>query len=302
MGMSDDWITIGDGGLSAAIDPMGAELSSLTDAAGGEWMTDADPAFWSGRAPLLFPIVGALNGGRYRLDGASYELPQHGFARRRRFELAARSANAARFRLTDDDATRAVYPFPFALDAGFELADGALTIACTLTNTGDAAMPASFGYHPAFAWPLPGEAGKDGHGIMFDAPEPDALAWLDGGLIAGTDRPSPLARDERTLALNDALFERDALIWLAPVSRAVTYAGPGGARLRVAFPEARQIGIWTRPGARFVCIEPWWGHADPAGFAGELRDKPGMLTLAPGATRRFAMTVTPHCREMGKMG
>lgn len=294
--MSVDWVRIGDEALRAAINPLGAELSSLTDAAGREWMTDADPAYWSGRSPLLFPIVGALNGGRYRLGGETYELPQHGFARRRRFELVEREAAAARFRLVDDAQTREVYPFAFSLDAEYRVVGGALTMTCTVTNRGDVPLPASFGYHPAFAWPLPGEAGRDGHVIRFERPEPAMLARLDGGLIAGVDRPRPLAADGRTLQLSDALFEADALIWTELESRAVGYRGPGGAELRVAFPDAAMLGLWTKPGARFVCIEPWWGHADPAGFVGELWHKPGMMAIAAGETRGFAMIVTPSPR------
>ena len=73
--------------LNAAINPFGAELSHLHAADGRELMTDADPAFWRGRAPLLFPIVGALNGDTYRLNGRAYRMPKHGFARRQMFEL-----------------------------------------------------------------------------------------------------------------------------------------------------------------------------------------------------------------------
>ena len=80
-------IEIASARLTAAINPHGAELSSLRDPAGRELMTDGDPAFWSGHAPLLFPIVGRLVGDCYRLDGRDYSLPQHGFARRRDFAL-----------------------------------------------------------------------------------------------------------------------------------------------------------------------------------------------------------------------
>ncbi|WP_331377476.1 aldose 1-epimerase family protein [Sphingomonas sp. 37zxx] len=286
-------MTISDEALSAAVNPLGAELSSLTDTGGREWMTNADPAFWTGRSPLLFPIVGALNGGRYRVDGVTYELPPHGFARRREFAQLGRSDTQVRFRLTDDAATRAIYPFGFALDVEYRIGNGALTIICTVTNQGDTPMPCSFGYHPAFAWPLPGEAGKNGHMLRFEADEPGMLTRLDRGLVAGADRASPLA-DGRTLALDDALFTEDALIWDGLASRTVDYSGPNGARLQVAFPGADTIGVWTKPGARFLCIEPWWGIADPRGFTGELRDKPGMMVLAPHDSRRFTMIVTPH--------
>lgn len=294
--MSADWVTIGDGALTAAINPLGAELSSLTDAAGREWMTDADPAYWSGRAPLLFPIVGALKGGRYAHDGVDYALPQHGFARRRTFELVERLADAARFRLRDDAETRAVYPFAFTLEAAFRVLDGTLSVVCSVTNCGAVPMPASFGYHPAFAWPLPGAVGKAAHTIAFDVAEPAPIARLEQGLIAG-ERPSPL--DQRTLLLDDALFADDALVWTDLHSAGVNYAGPGGASLRVAFAHAPALGIWTKPGAAFVCIEPWWGHADPAGFAGELREKPGILLIGPGETRAFAMELTPKLSQNG---
>src|SRR6187549_3345039 len=106
-------VTIANGALTARINPLGAELWSLADAQGREYMTDADPAFWTGHAPLLFPIVGALNGGRYRVEGTEYALPKHGFARTSRFELAEHGEDGARFRLAESEATLAVYPFRF---------------------------------------------------------------------------------------------------------------------------------------------------------------------------------------------
>src|SRR5689334_21783182 len=97
-----DLIVIADGGLTAAINPLGAELWSLQDDSGAEWMTDADPAFWTGHAPILFPIVGALNGGRYRLDGREYALGKHGFARTMRFVCEEHEKYGwARFALED---------------------------------------------------------------------------------------------------------------------------------------------------------------------------------------------------------
>ena len=83
-----DLVAIGSDELVARINPFGAELWSLTDRAGREYMTDADPAYWTGRAPLLFPIVGALNSGRYRVVGSEHALAKHGFARTSTFEVA----------------------------------------------------------------------------------------------------------------------------------------------------------------------------------------------------------------------
>lgn len=296
-----DLVEIASERLSAAIDPLGAELTHLRDADGGELMTDADPAYWAGRAPLLFPIVGALAGDRYRLDGERYPMAKHGFARRSPFAVVEAGPSHARFRLTDSEETRAAYPFAFALEMAFAIDGATLAMTATLANPGDRDLPASFGYHPAFAWPLPYGRPRAEHRMTFDADEPGALLTLDReGLIAG-ERPSPLdtcperpsqagSRRGRTLALADELFADDALIWAPVASRGLTYGAADGPRLHIAW-DAPMLGVWTRPGAAFVCVEPWWGHADPAGFDGEIWDKPGIERLAPGERRAFRMSV-----------
>ncbi|UYY57445.1 aldose 1-epimerase family protein [Sphingomonas sp. S2-65] len=277
--------------LSAAINPFGAELSHLRDASGRELMTDADPAFWTGRAPLLFPIVGRLSGDRYRLDGQEYALPQHGFARRQAFEVAAQSASRAVLRLTDNDATRAVYPFAFTFDAAYTLDGATLAIDVTVTNRDDRPMPASFGFHPAFAWPLPFGLPREAHRILFEKPEPAGLAAIvPGGLIGPQRLPSPL--HARELPLDDALFAHDALVWTELESRKLRYDGGSGPGLDIGFEGMPKLGIWTKPGARFICVEPWHGIADPEGFDGEIWDKPGMLRFEPAEARTFSMQVT----------
>lgn len=277
--------------LTAAINLLGAELSSLRDADGRELMTDADPAFWSGRAPLLFPIVGRLADDKYRLDGDEYPLPQHGFARRQPFALIDRATDRAVFRLTDNDETRAVYPFAFTLDAAFTLAGATLATDVTVTNTGDGDMPGSFGFHPAFAWPLPFDRPRADHRIVFEKQEPAALsAIIKGGWIASESWPSPL--NGRELQLTDEMFERDALVWDSLASQSLCYDGGEGPGLEIGFAGMPKLGIWTKPGARFVCIEPWHGIADRQGFDGEIWDKPGILRFAPGEARTFSMQVT----------
>jgi len=277
--------------LSAAINPFGAELTHLRDADGRELMTDADPAYWTGHAPLLFPIVGRLNGDAYRLDGASYALPQHGFARRQTFLLTEHHPGRAKFLLQDTEATRAVYPFAFALEAEYAVEGPTLVTTITVTNRDSRPMPASFGFHPAFAWPLPYGEPRDSHRIEFAHDESAPLsAIVPGGLIGPDPRPSPL--DGRVLHLADDLFDRDALVWDRLVSQSLIYGAETGPQLLIEFPDTPKLGIWTKPGARFLCIEPWHGRADDAGFAGEIRDKPGMLHFAPGEARQFVMRVT----------
>ena len=286
-----DWLTIASDRLTARINPLGAELSSLTGADGAELMTDADPAYWTGRAPILFPIVGRLAGDTLRVDGRAYPMKQHGFARRLMWDTVEAAPDRASFALADDAKTRACYPFAFRLDLSFRIVAATLHVEATLANPGEVALPASLGFHPAFAWPLPFGEPRDAHRIVFDADEPEPIRRLAPD---GTLRPEPVATplDARTLALADALFDHDALIWEQVRAPGVTYGTPTGPQLRVACPDMPSLGIWSKPGARFVCIEPWHGHADPQGYAGEFRDKPGVFLVPPGGSKRIGFAIT----------
>lgn len=285
-----DRVRIASGILAAEISPDGAELQSLIDAQGRAYLWSGDPAFWTGRAPLLFPIVGRLNDDTLRVDGRAYTLEKHGFARRSRFNIVRHDASSVMFRLTDSPATRAAYPFAFALDVHFALVDAALAMTATVRNPGQVLLPASFGYHPAFAWPLPG-GDRAAHAIVFERNEPALLRRIaPDGLIGPEPKPSPVAGDRFTLT--DDLFTDDALVWADLNSRRLTYGLPDGPNLDIAFPDTPHLGIWTKSGAAFVCIEPWAGHADPKGYTGDFADKPGVFHIAPGAEQQFRMTVT----------
>jgi galactose mutarotase-like enzyme len=255
-------------------------------------MTDADPAFWTGHAPLLFPIVGALNGGAYRLGDQTFAMPKHGFARHSHFELLGQDDHEARFGLFDSEETRAAYPFAFALQMVFRLQGWTLAMEITVTNRGDMPMPFSCGLHPAFAWPLPGGATKDAHRITFAADEPQPIRRIDppSGLVLPERQATPV--EGKVLVPDATLFEPDALIWDSLASRSLTYGAPGSASLAIAFPDTPMLGIWQKPGAHYLCIEPWQGIADPMGYAGDFRGKPGVIVLPPAEERSYRMVVT----------
>ncbi len=283
-------IEIGTDLLRASINPLGAELCSLRDAADRELMTDADPAYWASHSPLLFPIIGELNTGTYRHDGKSYTMPRHGVARRETFEMVDVAPDQVTYRLSDNATTRQSYPFAFNLDATYRIEGASLRMQMTAHNPGEVDLPASFGFHPGFAWPLPYEERRKDHHILFDHPQPSALCLLDAGLIASEDRPSPVGG--RTLALHDDLFEDDALIWRKLESRGCLYGASQGAQLRLDWSDMPSLGIWTKPGARFICIEPWDGIADRADFSGDIWEKPGIRAIPPGGSHTWWMRIT----------
>ena len=286
-----DLVTIRSIALTAQINPLGAELTHLRDAGGRELMTDADPAFWTGHAPILFPVIGMPFEETIRVDGTAYPMKKHGFARRSLFEVIEAAEDRVTFALTDSAETRAAYPFAFRLELTYRIEGATLWIEARIANPADTPLPASFGFHPAFAWPLPYGEDRAAHRILFDADEPDALRTIAAdGTIAEARRPSPL--DGRELALRDDLFTEDALVWDHIRSQGVTYGAANGPQLRIAFPETPMLGVWTKPGAAYVCVEPWHGIADPEGYTGEYRDKPGVFEVPAGGEKRIEMSVT----------
>jgi galactose mutarotase-like enzyme len=279
--------------LAAQIDPLGAQLSALRDSEGRDLLWHGDPNVWAGRAPVLFPIVGMLAGGSYRLGAKSFSLSRHGFARGKRFETVSTTPSRAVFRLRADDATRAVYPFEFELDVSFALDGATLSVIASVRNVGREDMPASLGFHPGFRWPLPHGHARETHFIEFETDEPGPIRRITSeGLLSPEGQPTPIMN--RRLALTDALF-RDDVIILDPVkSRAVRYGAESGPHIEMRFPDAQYLGLWTKPGAQFICIEPWQGVTDPAGFTGDIRQKPGIFVVPPGAIRSLSMAITLH--------
>lgn len=277
-------------GISAEIGPLGAELRRVRDGQGRDLLWDGDPAFWSGRAPILFPVIGVVGEGAIRVDGASFPMPKHGFARHSRFALAAQADDSVTFRLEASDETRAAYPFDFRLDIRFACARAALEVTAELGNPGTRPLPASFGFHPALRWPLPFGGTRDEHRVTFERDEPAPIRRIDqAGLLRPAPEPTPVAG--RILAPRDELFEDDALILDRHESARVRFGVPGRGGLSVSFPDTPVLGIWTKPRAPFLCIEPWHGISEPEGFAGDFRTKPGVIEVAPGQARRFAMRI-----------
>ncbi|MGL3111474.1 aldose 1-epimerase family protein [Bradyrhizobium sp. BR 1432] len=291
--MSDETHSIRSGWLSAAIKAHGAELCSLKDGGGIEFVWQAGPE-WPRHAPLLFPIVGRLANDELRHRGKTYRMTQHGFARDNRFAWTERGESRCTLVLEDSEATRALYPFAFRLTAAYAIDDSGLDLTFTIANTDKEILPASLGGHPAFNWPLQSGLAKESYALTFANAESSPVRRLDGGLLRATTAPSPVK--DKSLPLSEALFVDDAIIFDRIESSSVRYAAGQGAStgpwLKMSWRGFRELGVWSKPsGAPFLCIEPWRGHASPAGFDGEFTDKPGLMHIEPGAEERLSFRI-----------
>lgn len=280
--MSDAILLDHAGGDTAEVRLFGAELSAWR-ALGVDLIWPKDPKIWDQTAPVLFPVVGWTRDGSVTVAGKPYPLALHGFAWKKRFEIAERREDYVRLALVDDAGTRALYPFAFRFEVEFRLRPGALDNNLIVTNTGDGALPYACGLHPAFRWPLAGSTAQ--HAIVFEKDErPDSPVIGPGGLFSKRVRKTPLVGNRLPLA--PEMFAREALCFLDIASRSFVFDNGAGGRLSVTLDDFPHVGFWTLPPAPYLCIEPWTGHGDPEDFRGDLFEKPSMRILLPGQTAR----------------
>lgn len=293
--MSNNVITIGSSTLTAEVSPLGAELQSLRTSAGQDVLWHGGNEFWTGRAPILFPIVGRAPQDRISIGTFSAEMKQHGFARKSMFALDEHTQDMCRFILKDNADTRAQYPFAFRLAVTHKIIGSSLQTRVEITNKSDRPMPFGFGFHPAFVWPLPG-AEHQPHSIVLDNQAEPELARLKDGLLPPDRLTSPFSKGR--LKLDHSQFEHDAMIFPKGAGDALTYGAINdaddvinGTALVFTFENLPNLALWTKPNAPFICIEPWHGMAATTQGSDQIADRPNSVLLDPNATERFAVTV-----------
>jgi galactose mutarotase-like enzyme len=277
-------MVIKNGIYAATIAPTGAELKSLADmSTGKEYIWHGDPAWWTGSAPVLFPIVGGLRNGAYTFEGRQYRLGNHGFARGSEFTVAREGADSAELVLASSPKTREIYPFDFTLAVEFSLKRTGIVVRYAVTNTGSGRMYFSIGSHPAFVVPFAGGA-LENYYVVFDQEETIGRWFIQDNLVVA-DRTEEVFENSRVISLSRTVFDRGALVFKHPRSRHFTLANSLNPRfVRVQTEGAPYLGVWGKPGGPFVCVEPWHGVADSTNASGNLVEKEGILSLDPGAT------------------
>jgi galactose mutarotase-like enzyme len=277
-------IDLHNGFLNATIDPKGAELQMLCRKDNGlNYLWKGDPAFWGKHAPILFPIVGSLRGDTFIYEGKNYTLPRHGFARDKTWVVGNLEDDEAEFILTDDVATRTVYPFGFVLRLRYKLDGATLKVRYEVHNPAKGPLYFSVGGHPAFAVPLTEGTRYEDYTLTFNHSETADRHVLENGLLS--EKKTPFLKDQTTIPLTHELFAQDAIVLHGLSSDTITLSSdktPHGLKFRIR--DWPDLGIWAAPNAPFVCIEPWQGHADFTDSDQQLIRKPGIVTLGPDET------------------
>ena len=284
---------LSNGELRVEVSAHGAELQSIRKGE-TEYLWQGDPAFWGRRSPVLFPIVGSVWESRYRVAGAEYQMDQHGFARDMDFTLVNASETEVRYRLESSVQTKERYPYDFCLEIAYRLRGRCLDVIWEVTNPSAEDIYFQIGAHPAFYYPDydPQTSGR-GH-FTFDRSEGlECIRITEKGCV-DAETKWPLELRDGILKLEKDTFDAIDTIMLqdSQVGRVNMFREDGSPWLSLSF-DAPVVGIWSPPGkiAPFICIEPWYGRCDRAGFEGDYREKDWMNRLASGEKFESVYTI-----------
>ena len=271
--------------LKVGVKEYGCELTSVwSKRAEYEYLWQGDPSVWYGQSPILFPIVGRLIDDKYRLNGQEYEMPKHGFARKLDWKLLTKEGDAMSFILSESDATLPLYPYRFDLIVKFELLDNTLRVTHTVVNKNGDTMYFSLGAHPGFNCAI-------GDRLVFDEPETLRTERID--LVRSLRLPEtlPCLDNEREITITKDIFNEDALILHGIRSKHVTLKSDNHDRtVRFDMGGSPYLGVWAKPGAPYVCIEPWCGVNDSTERKDDFSQKDGINALPAGKEFIFAWT------------
>ncbi len=269
--------------LTVLISSLGAELQSIKDQHGVERLWQGDPAYWTGRAPILFPMAGGLREDRYLLDGKSYPMPKHGYVRRLEWAVESAVDDSATFLMTQKHEG---FPFDYEYRVTFTAVGDRLQVEHTVRNTGSRTFWYGMGGHEAYATP----EGIEDYELVFDEPENFDDYVLDGNLIKR--EPVRMAENTAVLPLMTEYFAVDALVFRTLRSRGVTLRCKSHSRtIRVEYPGHDVLMLWTKPGAGYLCIEPWINAPDFTDSDLRIERKPGCIRLAPAETETRTHTI-----------
>ena len=275
-------ITIKNAKISATINSFGAELSRL-EKNNKNYIWTVDEEFWNKTSPILFPIVGRLKNDSFTFKNKLYAMPRHGFARNFEFKIENQTESSALFSLKSNAETLQQFPFEFELKLEYLLNENGLEITYFVTNLSDEIMPFSIGAHPAFAI----DKAFNNYSLVFNEDEKMISHQLENEQF--DDSVREIDAKNGKINLDYSLFEKDALVFKELKSNEITLYHNNEFVLKMNFEGFPYLGIWTKPNAPFLCLEPWCGLADNVKHNGNIEKKEGINFLKPQAI--FSQTI-----------
>ncbi len=272
--------------ISVEINTLGAEMRKIT-VNGEDRLWSGDPAFWSGTAPVMFPICGGLPDDVFTYNGNEYSLVKHGFARLSEFEVEKATDISATFLLKSNKDTIKMYPWDFEFRITYTLRGSTIKIDYDVKNLSNDTMYVSPGAHEAYSCP----DGIENYDVIFEKKETLNACVLDGNLIAHETKP--IIKESNILPLYTRFFEVDALVFKDLKSRSATLRNRvTGQSVTVNFEGFDYFLLWQKAGAGYICMEPWTGIPPMVDAGKDITEKEGITAVAAGDTLKLTHSIS----------
>lgn len=279
--------------LNITVSTHGAELQSVKNADGKEYLWQGDVNTWKDKAINIFPYVARLTEGKYQYDGKIYEMNHHGLAPYEEFLLFTEKEDEIVFYLNSNEKTKKQYPFSFTYLVHYKLKESALEVTFEVQNKDDKTMYFGLGGHPGFIVPL--EEGLTFHDYMLEfggQANPYQIGMSKTCFVTGQDKPYKL-RDGKYMDLSHEMFDNDAII-LRDMCREVTLKSEKGTNgVKVTYPEMSYLGIWHWPNTEvdYVCIEPWSSLPSRQDIIEDIAKQENLISLEAGKIYKNTWTI-----------
>ena len=283
-----DLIIIENNLLSVSINRVGAEITSIINKKTKDNIIWEGKTHWQNHAPVLFPIVGGLIDNEFIYSDKSFTLNRHGFTRyNESFKLVYSEINKAVYKLESDESTLECYPFKFSLIISFILKGNKLEVRHEVKNLDDKSMYYSIGGHPAFS--LSEDISE--YSLKFEKREEFVFPLLNEK-GQRTNEKVEFGEDNDQITLNENSFNKDAWIFEKPNSSWIELSSEkSDNKVLLHMGDFKQLGIWSKPGAPYVCLEPWLGVADHESHNKKIEDKEYILNLSPDQLNVHSFTI-----------
>lgn len=270
--------------LEVTVSDKGAELTSLKDSGGKEYLWQGDEKYWNRQSPILFPFIGRLKNKEFIYEGKKYPMMQHGFARDMEFTCIEEKKDEIWFEITDNEETYKIYPFKFLLKIGYRLVENKLEVLWEVENTDNKTMYFNIGAHPGFNCPIDGEEDKVGYSLEFNSEGNPKHYGADSATGLRLSELSELKLENGRSVINKEYFDETTYIFEDNQISEASIVKPNGDKYVTVKFDMPILAIWSmeKMNAPFICIEPWFGRCDRTEFEGELSEREFNLVLNAG--------------------
>ena len=265
--------------LTVVFESKGATLHSIKDNDGVEYLWEGNPEYWSGQAPVLFPICGSIRDDKAQIGNRKQtNMPRHGVVRKKEFKCVEQTENSILFEIE------------FKLGINYILEGKKITIRYIIENKDKEIMPFQIGGHPGFHCPLYKEESYEDYELVFEQKETCTVPTpvTETGLIDMEHR-NKFLKDTDTLPLKHDLFSVDAVILDQLKSRAVTLKSKKHNKgIRVDFNQFPYLILWsTAKEADFVALEPWIGLSTCSDEGDKFEEKRNIQYAQAGEVKEY---------------